>query len=143
MKKNIYKLMVATLLLTSTTACEKTFDELASNPNQQDVNGFYNTPQNINKGVIGIYAYITTPRAMGTAGRLQINRGDESSDASDYGAPGQYSAQLTSSWYTIVQPYALFYTAASQACQMIEAIPNVNFSNQQLKNAYLGEAYFL
>ena len=26
---------------------------------------------------------------------------------------------------------------------MIEAIPNVNFSNQQLKNAYLGEAYFL
>lgn len=143
MKKNIYKLIVAALLLTSTTACEKTFDELASNPNQQDVNGFYNTPQNINKGVIGIYAYITTPRAMGTAGRLQINRGDESSDASDYGAPGQYSAQLTSSWYTIVQPYALFYTAASQACQMIEAIPNVNFSNQQLKNAYLGEAYFL
>ena len=114
MKKNIYKLMVAALLLTSTTACEKTFDELASNPNQQDVNGFYNTPQNINKGVIGIYAYITTPRAMGTAGRLQINRGDESSDASDYGAPGQYSAQLTSSWYTIVQPYALFYTAAAK-----------------------------
>ena len=26
---------------------------------------------------------------------------------------------------------------------MIEAIPNVNFTNQQLKNAYLGEAYFL
>ena len=143
MKKNIYKLMVAALLLASTTACDKTFDELASNPNQQDVNGFYNTPQNINKGVIGIYAYITTPRAMGTAGRLQINRGDESSDCSDYGEPGQYSANLSSSWYTIVQPYALFYTAASQACQMIEAIPNVNFTNQQLKNAYLGEAYFL
>ena len=143
MKKNIYKIIAVSLLLATTTACEKTFDELASNPNQQDVNGFYNTPQNINKGVIGIYAYITTPRAMGTAGRLQINRGDESSDASDYGAPGQYSAQLTSSWYTIVQPYALFYTAASQACQMIEAIPNVNFSSQQLKNAYLGEAYFL
>ena len=142
MKKIIYKAMFVACLI-GFTACEKTFDELASNPNQQDVNGFYNTPQNINKGVMGIYAYITTPRAMGTAGRLQINRGDESSDASDYGAPGQYSAQLTSSWYTIVQPYALFYTAASQACQMIEAIPNVNFSNQQLKNAYLGEAYFL
>ena len=143
MKKNIYKIIAVSLLLATTTACEKTFDELASNPNQQDVNGFYNTPQNINKGVIGIYAYITTPRAMGTAGRLQINRGDESSDCSDYGEPGQYSANLSSSWYTIVQPYALFYTAASQACQMIEAIPNVNFTNQQLKNAYLGEAYFL
>lgn len=143
MKKNIYKIIAVSLLLATTTACEKTFDKLASNPNQQDVNGFYNTPQNINKGVIGIYAYITTPRAMGTAGRLQINRGDESSDCSDYGEPGQYSANLSSSWYTIVQPYALFYTAASQACQMIEAIPNVNFTNQQLKNAYLGEAYFL
>ena len=143
MKKNIYKIIAVSLLLATTTACEKTFDELASNPNQQDVNGFYNTPQNINKGVIGIYAYITTPRAMGTAGRLQINRGDESSDCSDYGEPGQYSANLSSSWYTIVQPYALFYTAASQACQMIEAIPNVNFTNHQLKNAYLGEAYFL
>ena len=75
MKKNIYKIIAVSLLLATTTACEKTFDELASNPNQQDVNGFYNTPQNINKGVIGIYAYITTPRAMGTAGRLQINRG--------------------------------------------------------------------
>ena len=143
MKKNIYKIIAVSLLLATTTACEKNFDELASNPNQQDVNGFYNTPQNINKGVIGIYAYITPPRAMGTAGRLQINRGDESSDCSDYGEPGQYSANLSSSWYTIVQPYALFYTAASQACQMIEAIPNVNFTNQQLKNAYLGEAYFL
>jgi len=142
MKKIIYKAVCIASLI-GLTACEKTFDELASNPNQQDVNGFYNTPQNINKGVIGIYAYITTPRAMGTAGRLQINRGDESSDASDYGVPGQYSANLSSSWYTIVQPYSLFYTAASQACQMIEVIPKVNFSNQQLKNAYLGEAYFL
>ena len=142
MKKIIYKAICIASLI-GLTACEKTFDELASNPNQQDVNGFYNTPQNINKGVIGIYAYITTPRAMGTAGRLQINRGDESSDASDYGVPGQYSANLSSSWYTIVQPYSLFYTAASQACQMIEEIPKVNFSNQQLKNAYLGEAYFL
>ena len=129
MKKIVYKAVFAACLI-GLTACEKTFDELASNPNQQDVNGFYNTPQNINKGVIGIYAYITTPRAMGT-------------DCSDYGEPGQYSANLSSSWYTIVQPYALFYTAASQACQMIEAIPNVNFTNQQLKNAYLGEAYFL
>ena len=142
MKKIVYKAVFVAFLI-GLTACEKTFDELASDPNQQDVNGFYSSPEKIDQGVIGIYAYITTPRAMGTAGRLQINRGDESSDRSDYGAPGQYSAQLTSSWYTVVQPYALFYTAASQACQMIEVIPNVSFTNQQLKNAYLGEAYFL
>ena len=37
MKKNIYKIIAVSLLLATTTACEKTFDELASNPNQQDV----------------------------------------------------------------------------------------------------------
>lgn len=128
----------------SLSSCDDIFEKLAVNPNQQDVSSFYNTPENINKGVVGIYSYITTPRAMGvSATRLMANRGDESSDRTDYGVPGQYNASLTSSWYTIVQPYQLFYTAASQACQMIEVIPDVEFSNEKLKNAYLGEAYFL
>lgn len=69
MKKNIYKLMVAALLLTSTTACDKTFDELASNPNQQDVNGFYSSPEKIDQGVIGIYAY-NYPSCNGYCGAL-------------------------------------------------------------------------
>ncbi len=126
------------------SSCNSVFDELATNPNQQDVNNFYTTPENLNKGVIGIYSYITTPRAMGASmGRMIANRSDESSDRSDYGQPGQYAANVTSSWYTLVQPFALLYTAASQACQMIQVIPNVTFSNDAQKNAYLGEAYFL
>lgn len=128
----------------SLASCNDVFDELAINPNQQDVGSFYNNPENIDKGVKGIYAYITTPRAMGASvTRIMANRGDESSDRTDYGIPGQYCASLTPSWYTIVEPYSLFYTAASQSCQMIEAIPGVEFSNEELKNAYLGEAYFL
>lgn len=128
----------------SLASCNDIFNELAVNPNQQDVGSFYNNSENINKGVKGIYGYITTPRAMGvSATRIMANRGDESSDRTDYGIPGQYCASLTPSWYTIVEPYSLFYTAASQACQMIEVIPGVEFSNQELKNAYLGEAYFL
>lgn len=134
-------LMASGLLLTS---CEKIFDDLSVNPNQQDVSSFYNTPENINKGVLGIYSYISTPRAMGASGtRILINRGDEGSDRSDYGVPGQYNASLTPSWYTIAEPFSLFYTAASQASQMIEVIPNVEFSNKNYKDAYLGEAYFL
>ncbi len=126
------------------TSCQKVFEELAVNPNQQDVSSFYSTPENINSGVKGIYSYLTTPRALGVSGtRLMANRGDESSDRTDYGVPGQYCASLTSSWYTIVQPYSLFYTAAAQACQMIEVIPDVEFTNTELKDAYLGEAYFL
>lgn len=126
------------------SSCNDVFDELSSNPNQQDVNGFYNTPDNINKGVIGIYSYVTTPRAMGAAGiRLLVNRGDECSGRSDYDVPGQYCPSLNSSWYTLVQPFQLFYTAASQACQMIEVIPTVEFDDEELRDAYLGEAYFL
>lgn len=128
----------------SLAACNDVFDELSVHPNQQDINGFYSTPENINKGVIGIYSYITVPRNMGASGMgLMVNRGDEGSARSDYASPGQYTAMLTPSYYTIVQPYQLFYTAASQACQMIEVIPNVEFTNQEQKNAYLGESYFL
>jgi len=140
-----YKILLGICLaVAGLSSCKKTFDELAINPNQQDVNGFYTTPENIDKGIIGIYSYITTPRAMGAAGcRLLASRGDEGSGRSDYDVPGQYTASLTSSWYTLVQPYALFYTAASQACQMIESIPDVEFQNEEMRNAYLGEAYFL
>ncbi|MEL5894407.1 RagB/SusD family nutrient uptake outer membrane protein [Bacteroides sp. GD17] len=144
--KKYSKIVMSALAIVglSLSSCNDIFDELAINPNQQDVSSFYNTPENINKGVMGIYSYVTTPRSMGvSATRLMANRGDESSDRTDYGVPGQYCASLTSSWYTIVQPYQLFYTAASQACQMIEVIPDVEFSNVELKNAYLGEAYFL
>ena len=45
---------------------------------------------------------------MGTAGRLQSIVVMRVATAPDYGEPGQYSANLSSSWYTIVQPYALF-----------------------------------
>ena len=136
--KTYSKIMLSALAAVSLSlsSCNDVFDELAINPNQQDVSSFYNTPDNINKGVLGIYSYVTTPRAMGvSASRIMVNRGDESSDRTDYGVPGQYCASLTSSWYTIVEPFSLFYTAASQACQMIEVIPNVEFSTEEQKNA--------
>ena len=116
--------LALTLSTIALTSCESVFDDLAKNPNQQDVTSFYTTPENVNKGIVGIYSYITTPRAMGASGiRLLVNRGDEESDITDYGVPGQYSATFKPSWYTIAQPFSLFYTAASQACQMIEQIP--------------------
>ena len=144
--KTYNKIMLSALAAISLTlsSCNDVFEELSVNPNQQDVSSFYNTPDNINKGVLGIYSYVTTPRAMGvSASRIMVNRGDEGSDRTDYGVPGQYCASLTSSWYTIVEPFSLFYTAASQACQMIEVIPNVEFASEEQKNAYLGETYFL
>ena len=146
--KTICKYSIAAFLITGFmslfAACNDIFDELSKNPNQQDVYGFYSTPENINKGVIGIYGYLSTPRNLGASGiGMMLSRGDEMSSVSDYTVPGEYSTRYTPSFYTIVQPFQLMYTAASQACQMIEIIPDVEFKNEQQKNAYLGEAYFL
>ena len=122
MKKNIKFIGIALAACSfALSSCSGIFDDLAKDPNHQDVASFYTNQENVNKGIIGIYSYVTTPRAMGASGiRLMVNRGDEESDRTDYGVPGQYCATLNASWYTIVQPYSLFYTAASQACQMIE-----------------------
>ncbi|MBK8500865.1 MAG: RagB/SusD family nutrient uptake outer membrane protein [Saprospiraceae bacterium] len=125
-------------------ACDKQFDELAVNPSQQDVDNFYTSPENLDKGVIGVYGYITTPRNMGASGMgSMLSRGDEISPNSDYSVAGDYSSSYTPSFYTIVQPFQLMYTALSQANQMIEAIPLVDFANNERKDALLGEALFL
>ncbi len=50
---------------------------------------------------------------------------------------------LNASYYTIEQPYTLMYTTASQASYIIETAPSVDFSgNEELRNAYMGEAFF-
>ncbi|WP_072546218.1 RagB/SusD family nutrient uptake outer membrane protein [Mediterranea massiliensis] len=143
MKTYISKILIAVgcLLITS---CNDVFDDLSINPNQIDLNSFYTTPENVEKGILGAYGYISTPRNLGACGfGLQLSRSDEASSGADYSMPGTYSDDYTSSYYTIVQPFQLMYTAAGQACQMIQTIPNVDFVDEDLKNAYLGEAYFL
>lgn len=68
--KKYSKLFGAALVMSclALTSCDSVFDDLAKNPNQQDVTSFYTTQENVNKGILGIYSYITTPRAMGASG---------------------------------------------------------------------------
>lgn len=145
--KTIYKYFVMSIAIAigvMFTSCNDVFEELTINPNQQGVTGFYTTPESINYGVLGSYSYLVTPRALGVSGLgLMFNKGDEGSAVSDYTEPGQYSSAITPSYYTIIQPYALFYTAASQACQMIEIIPSVEFEDETQRDAYLGESHFI
>ena len=133
------------LLLVLGTNCNKNeiFEELATNPNQESLNGFYTSEVNVNKAVVGLYGYLTTPRNLGTQakGILMHNRSDEMSGTSDYAVTGQYNAKLSTSFYTIAQPWALMYVVAFGASDIIEQAPSVTFRNEELKNAYLGEAY--
>lgn len=147
--KNIITLgkSLALLLILFLVSCNKDeiFEELAVNPNQESLNGFYTSEINVNKAVVGIYGYLSTPRNLGASGRglFMHHRSDEMSNTSDYGAPGQYNSKLSASWYTIEQPWSLMYVAAFGATDVIEQAPKVEFRNEDLKNAYLGEAYAL
>lgn len=125
-------------------ACSDVFDELSINPNQSDVSSFYVTPENCNKGVLGIYGYISTPRNLGACGfGLMLTRSDEGCSVADYGVPGAYNEEFTPSYYSLVQPFQLMYTAASQSNQIIESLTQLEFGNKKQHDAYLGEAYFL
>lgn len=124
---------------------EEIFEDLAKNPNQESLNEFYTSEVNVNKAVLGLYGYISTPRNLGASGRglYMHHRSDEMSNTSDYGVPGQYNDKLSTSWYTIAQPWSLMYVAAFGATDVIEQAPTVDFRNQELKDAYIGEAYAL
>ena len=125
------------------TACNDTFEDLAVNPSQPSLGAYFDSPEAINEAVMPCYGYIQTQRSFGaSASKTMIIRSDEASSNSDYGRPGMYGSALNSSYYTIMQPFGLIYSCCSQATFVIEQIDNVEFSDQKLKNAYLGEAYF-
>lgn len=144
--KKYNKLYVVLLVCGSllTQSCNSVFDELAINPNQPSMNSYFTTPDAVNQAVLTMYGYISTQRCLGASGsKTQIIRSDEAASNSDYGKPGMFGADLNASFYTIEQPFTLMYTTASQACFIIETTPGVDFGTQMdLKNAYLGEAYF-
>ena len=142
--KNI---IIATLIFgagLTLQSCNGVFDELAVNPNQPSMSSYFSTPEGVNDAVATMYGYISTQRCLGASGsKTQIIRSDEGSSNSDYGKPGMFGEDLNSSYYTIEQPYTLMYTTASQASYIIEEAPGVDFSgNDELRNVYMGEAYF-
>ncbi len=144
MLRKIIVIIISFVTIGMMGSCEDIFNDLAVNPNQSDVNSFYTTLENCNKGILGIYGYISTPRNLGACGfGLMLTRSDEGCSVADYGVPGAYNEEFTPSYYSLVQPFQLMYTAASQANQMIESLTEIEFSNKELQDAYLGEAYFL
>lgn len=145
--KNLLLTIAIAAVFSILNGCNENFDdELATNPNQLSLNEFYSTPEGVNAGVIGIYGYLTTPRNLGVSGKglYMHHRSDEMSSGSDYAVPGQLNNRLTSSWYTISQPWALMYTAAFAATDVIENADNADYGGDtELRNAYVGEAHCL
>ena len=140
MKSFLYKAVKVITCLTIggiLGSCSDIFDELSVNPNQSDVSSFYTNPENCNKGILGIYGYISTPRNLGACGfGLMLTRSDEGCSVADYGVPGAYNEEFTPSYYSLVQPFQLMYTAASQSNQMIESLSKLEFGNKKQHDAY-------
>ena len=144
--KNYKKIYAAFILVGGLIlhGCNGIFDDLAINPNQPSMGAYFTSPSAVNDAVMTMYGYMSTQRCLGASGsKTTIIRSDEASSNSDYGKPGMFGADLNASYYTIEQPYTLMYTTASQASYIIETAPSVDFSgNEELRNAYMGEAYF-
>lgn len=141
--KSVIKYIAMSAVAFGLTACNDVFDELAVNPQQPSMGQYFTTPAAVNEAIMTCYGYIQTQRSFGaSASKTMIIRSDEASSNSDYGKPGMYGSSLNSSYYTIMQPFGLLYSTASQATYVIENIDGVEFFDQELKKAYLGEAYF-
>lgn len=137
------KFIVLSCIALGTAGCNDVFDELAINPQQPSMDSYFTTPEAVNEAIMTCYGYVQTQRSFGaSASKTMIIRSDEASSNSDYGKPGMYGSSLNSSYYTIMQPFGLLYSTASQATYVIENIDKVDFYDQKLRNAYLGEAYF-
>ncbi|MDE6480109.1 MAG: RagB/SusD family nutrient uptake outer membrane protein [Muribaculaceae bacterium] len=139
----IFKYFALSCVALGSVGCNDVFDELAVNPQQPSMDSYFTTPEAVNEAIMTCYGYVQTQRSFGaSASKTMIIRSDEASSNSDYGKPGMYGSSLNSSYYTIMQPFGLLYSTASQATYVIENIDKVDFYDQKLKNAYLGEAYF-
>lgn len=141
--KHITKSIILIGILVAAIGCNKEFDKLAVNPSQPSMDSYFTTPESVNTAVMTCYGYIQTQRCFGaSASKTMIIRSDEASGNSDYAKPGMFGSSLNSSYYTIMQPFGLLYSTASQASYVIENIDKVEFADVALKNAYKGEAYF-
>ena len=141
--KRIIKYFALSCIAIGAVSCNDVFDDLAVNPQQPSMDSYFTTPEAVNEAVMTCYGYVQTQRSFGaSASKTMIIRSDEVSSNSDYGKPGMYGSSLNSSYYTIMQPFGLLYSTASQATYVIENIDKVEFFDQELKKAYLGEAYF-
>ncbi|KAB7530384.1 RagB/SusD family nutrient uptake outer membrane protein [Flagellimonas olearia] len=128
------------------TACNDDFDELAVNPNELSLNGFFDTPEGVDQAVKGIYGYLATPRNLGSLGKgmYMHHRSDEMSSGTNQAVSGQHNSKLGPNLFSIQQPWALMYTAAFQATGVIENADDADYEgNTELRDAYVGEAHCL
>lgn len=119
--------------------------ELLNDPNQLNAANFYSTPDEINQGVIAGYGYLTTPRSLGAYGKTNyISRGDEFSSTHPMAAAGTMNFQSYGpDLHTLAQPWQFVYNAIFAVNAVIENIDKPTWGNNEQRDAYLGEAYFI
>ena len=127
-----------------TVGCTGILDDLSENPNAGILESSFVDKAGCERGIKGIYGYLSSARCIGIMGMgFSISRGDETASNAEYAVCGQYNSRYNYAFDDVQHPFALLYTVASQATQLIEAIPNAKISSEVERNALIGEAYFM
>ena len=126
------------------SGCNGIMDDLSQNPNAGVLESAYIDKAGCERGIKGTYGYLSSARCLGIMGMgFSIFRGDEATSNSEYAVCGQYNSRYTTAFDDVQHPFMLLYTVAGQATQLLEAIPNASFTNEDDRNTFIGEAYFL
>lgn len=141
---NLLTVFLSSLMLIGTWGCSGILDDLAQNPNAGVLETAFTDRAGVNRGVLGIYGYMESARCMGIMGMgFSLARGDESTSNAEYAVCGQYNSRYNYAFDDVQHPFALLYTMASQATQILSAIPDAKINSDVDRNALMGEAYFL
>lgn len=149
MKRYILGLSLATALTFTTSSCSDFLDEPIRG--QQDMENYFTTEEECAKQIIGCY------QGIASDGWWQIYKfynaanmctddawmGNTTQDPGDYLHLAHYTGNTIQAGTACQNFWQFRYKGILQCNIAINKIPNVNFTNEALKNRYIAEAKFL
>lgn len=139
--------IIAALGLSLLTACSSEFIDL-EDPNAVSSENYYQSEGDVAAAVNGIYNALRNGNGIGeTSGLFNEERSDNTGrddNQSNAGEPFQFNdfSLLPSNTY-LKSHWLALYQVISRSNQVLEGIEKVNFTNNELKEQYKGEAKFL
>ncbi len=141
MKKTIYFIAVV-LLLGTISSCKKLLEE---SPKGLSVDGFYNTPAEVEAAVAAIYSPLRSDMSGWWIGILecQTEWGAGMDATTNFDSFKSMAGLDDVGQKNVIPRWNVFYVAIRNANLVIKYVPNGTELSEEQKNTYLGEARFL
>jgi tetratricopeptide (TPR) repeat protein len=147
MKHNIYTYITIFFSLSVVmTSCVNDEDLEQADPNVETAASFWKTDDDALRGVNAAYGSLLTDGTYMRSTPLLLDlKGDDTRSNSPWGSManvGRFNSNVTDAaiygW-----AYETYYQGIYRANQVLTNVPNINFTDEGLKNRILGQAYFL